>query len=180
MSYSKGGKGVEMAYRGKVLIVCIWAIILHSHQYVFVYSVHCFCLWQFPEYCITGVPVWVHTEAESAVPSKVTEPGAEQAVSGNGNLRSRCLLAVSRLSPDLLSVRPHLRPHADFLCPPALSFYSEVHVEVPGKAAVYVSFFFFKHRHNESRERNKRRKWFRDVEWIVYLRVKLIREEERR
>lgn len=132
-----------MAYRGKVLIVCIWAIILHSHQYVFVYSVHCLCLWQFPEYCITGVPVWVHTEAESAVPSKVTEPVAEQAVSGNGNLRSRCLLAVSRLSPDLLSVRPHLRPHADFLCPPALSFYSEVHVEVPGKAAVYVSFFFF-------------------------------------
>lgn len=73
----------------------------------------------------------------------MTEPVAEQAVSGNGNLRSRCLLAVSRLSPDLLSVRPHLRPHADFLCPPALSFYSEVHVEVPGKAAVYVSFFFF-------------------------------------
>lgn len=68
----------------------------HSWQYVFIYSVCYWCFWQYPEYCITGVPVWVHTEVENAVPSKVTVAG--QGVSGNGNLRSCCLLAVTRLS----------------------------------------------------------------------------------
>ncbi len=68
----------------------------HSWQCVFVYSVCYWCFWQYLEYCITGVPVWVHTEVENAVPSKVTV--ARQGVSGNGNLRSCCLLAVSRLS----------------------------------------------------------------------------------
>ncbi len=85
----------------------------HSQQCVFVFSVWCF--WLNPEYCITGVPVWVHAEVENAVPSKVTVAG----VSGNGNLRSCCLLAVTRLSTNPFCPL-YLRPHAASHCPPAL------------------------------------------------------------
>lgn len=85
-----------------------WHFTLHFQLYMCVYSVWYFCFWQKFEYCITGVPVWVHVERESVGPSKVTGlPVAGQAVSGNGNLRSCCLLPVSRLSTKLfLSTSP--------------------------------------------------------------------------